>query len=78
LGIQPTSPETGYGCIEGVVTVGDAERTLRAGESVYVPVETRHRIANPGTEPLEIIEVQNGDYLGEDGIVRHEDVYGRA
>jgi mannose-1-phosphate guanylyltransferase/mannose-6-phosphate isomerase len=61
-----------------LVTVGDAERTLRVGESIDVPKETRHRIANPGTEPVEIIEVQNGDYLGEDDIVRHEDVYGRA
>jgi mannose-1-phosphate guanylyltransferase/mannose-6-phosphate isomerase len=60
------------------VTIGDAERTLTTGATAFVPQSAAHRIANPGEEPLEIIEVQRGDYLGEDDIVRHEDVYGRA
>jgi mannose-1-phosphate guanylyltransferase/mannose-6-phosphate isomerase len=67
-----------------VVVSGEAEVTrdgevyrLKEDQSTYVPVNTPHRLANPGTEPLEIIEVQSGDYLGEDDIVRLEDQYGR-
>jgi mannose-1-phosphate guanylyltransferase/mannose-6-phosphate isomerase len=59
------------------VTVGDDCRILEENESVYIPVETTHRLANPGDEPLSIIEVQSGSYLGEDDIVRFDDVYGR-
>ncbi len=59
------------------VTCGDRIFQLREDESAYVPLGTPHRLANPGTEPLEIIEVQSGDYLGEDDIVRLEDRYGR-
>lgn len=62
----------------GVVTVGDERREIRQDQDVYIPVETRHRIENPGTEPLEFVEVQVGPYLGEDDIVRFEDRYGRA
>lgn len=51
---------------------------LSVNESVYIPVGAIHRIENPGTEPLHIIEVQCGEYLGEDDIVRIEDNYGRA
>jgi len=47
-------------------------------ESTFIPVETRHRLENRGVEPLVIIEVQCGDYLGEDDIVRFEDRYGRT
>ena len=47
-------------------------------ESTYIPSNTRHRLANPGTEPLVMIEVQCGDYVGEDDIVRFDDQYGRA
>jgi mannose-6-phosphate isomerase-like protein (cupin superfamily) len=46
-------------------------------ESTYIPIGAVHRIANPGDEPVHIIEVQCGDYLGEDDIVRLEDNYGR-
>jgi mannose-1-phosphate guanylyltransferase/mannose-6-phosphate isomerase len=46
-------------------------------ESTFIPVETRHRLENPGQELLAIIEVQCGDYLGEDDIVRFDDKYGR-
>jgi mannose-1-phosphate guanylyltransferase / mannose-6-phosphate isomerase len=51
---------------------------LQANQSTYIPQETKHRLANPGTEPLEIIEVQTGPYLGEDDIVRFADIYGRT
>ena len=59
------------------VTVGDDTMTLTANQSTYIPPETKHRIENTGDEPLRVIEVQSGDYLGEDDIVRFDDVYGR-
>ncbi len=60
------------------VTRDDDVFLIGANESTYIPVETRHRLENPGSEPLVMIEVQCGDYLGEDDIVRFDDVYGRA
>ncbi|HOZ25325.1 MAG TPA: mannose-1-phosphate guanylyltransferase/mannose-6-phosphate isomerase [Thermomonas sp.] len=51
---------------------------LFANQSTYIPIGAKHRLENPGAEILELIEVQSGDYLGEDDIVRYEDVYGRA
>ena len=51
---------------------------LFANQSTYIPIGAKHRLENPGTEMLELIEVQSGDYLGEDDIVRYEDVYGRS
>ncbi len=51
---------------------------LHANQSTYIPLGARHRLENPGVDMLELIEVQSGDYLGEDDIVRYEDVYGRA
>ncbi|MEQ9519917.1 MAG: mannose-1-phosphate guanylyltransferase/mannose-6-phosphate isomerase [Parvibaculum sp.] len=63
---------------EALVTVGDKVQTLKENESVYIPLETKHRLENPGCEPLSIIEVQSGSYLGEDDIVRFDDVYGRV
>jgi len=51
---------------------------LRANESTYIPVGSKHRIENPGSETLHIIEVQTGEYLGEDDIERFEDRYGRG
>lgn len=51
---------------------------LYANQSAYIPIGARHRLENPGAEMLELIEVQSGDYLGEDDIVRYEDVYGRT
>jgi mannose-1-phosphate guanylyltransferase/mannose-6-phosphate isomerase len=51
---------------------------LHANQSTYIPIGARHRLENPGAEMLELIEVQSGDYLGEDDIVRYDDVYGRA
>lgn len=60
------------------VRVGDEETILERNESTWIPVETLHRLENPGTEDLHLIEVQTGDYFGEDDIERFEDVYGRA
>ncbi|MFH0933258.1 MAG: mannose-1-phosphate guanylyltransferase/mannose-6-phosphate isomerase [Nitrospirota bacterium] len=59
------------------VTIGDKEIFTHENESAYVPKSTLHRLENPGKVPLEIIEVQNGEYVGEDDIVRIEDHYGR-
>jgi len=59
------------------VTRGDEVFLVSENESTYIPIGTRHRLENPGTIPLEMIEVQSGSYLGEDDIVRFEDVYGR-
>ncbi|MET0346371.1 MAG: mannose-1-phosphate guanylyltransferase/mannose-6-phosphate isomerase [Casimicrobiaceae bacterium] len=60
------------------VTCGDDVYDIGANQSTYIPVETRHRLENPGTVPLVMIEVQCGAYLGEDDIVRFDDKYGRA
>jgi mannose-1-phosphate guanylyltransferase/mannose-6-phosphate isomerase len=60
------------------VTVGDDIRALHENESVYIPIGSHHRLANPGRIPLELIEVQVGSYLGEDDIMRLDDVYGRG
>jgi len=59
------------------VTIGDKEFVIHENESVYVPKSTLHRLENPGRVPLEIIEVQNGEYVGEDDIKRVDDIYGR-
>ena len=59
------------------VTCEDRVFTLAEDQSTYIPLGHRHRLANPGKIPLELIEVQSGSYLGEDDIVRFEDVYGR-
>jgi mannose-1-phosphate guanylyltransferase / mannose-6-phosphate isomerase len=59
------------------VVRGDDTFQLSENESTYIPIGVRHRLENPGTVPLEIIEVQSGDYLGEDDIVRYDDHYGR-
>ena len=59
------------------VTLGDDTLTLTANQSTYIPTETKHRLENTGDEPLRVIEVQSGDYLGEDDIVRFDDIYGR-
>lgn len=60
------------------ITNGDKVLTLTENQSTYIPLGEVHRLANPGTIPLEIIEVQSGSYFGEDDIVRFEDTYGRA
>ena len=59
------------------VTRGDDTLYLEENQSTYIPVGTKHRLENPGTVPLLIVEVQSGSYLGEDDIERFEDRYGR-
>jgi mannose-1-phosphate guanylyltransferase/mannose-6-phosphate isomerase len=59
------------------ITRGEETFLLGENESTFIPMGTRHRIENPGKVTLHIIEVQSGSYLGEDDIVRFEDVYGR-
>jgi len=61
----------------GKLTVDDKILIFRENESTYIPVGTKHRLENPGKIPLAIIEVQNGKYLGEDDIVRYDDIYRR-
>ncbi len=65
--------------VSGTAKVQCDERThlVAANESTYIPIGTRHRLENPGVVPLVMIEVQCGDYLGEDDIVRFDDAYGR-
>jgi mannose-1-phosphate guanylyltransferase/mannose-6-phosphate isomerase len=60
------------------VTIGDTEQLVHENESVYVPKSQVHRLENPGKVPLELIEVQVGEYVGEDDIVRLEDIYQRV
>lgn len=60
-----------------LVTRGEDKFLLQENESTYIPLGTKHRLENPGKVPLQLIEVQSGSYLGEDDIVRFEDVYGR-
>ena len=61
-----------------IVTIDNDTTTLAPGESAHIPLGAVHRLENPGPEPLELIEIQQGGYLGEDDIVRLQDVYGRA
>ncbi|MEH6496109.1 MAG: mannose-1-phosphate guanylyltransferase/mannose-6-phosphate isomerase [Pseudomonas marincola] len=63
---------------KGVVTIGEEEKTVQKNDSVYIPVRTPHRLFNPYTTELHLIEVQYGSYLGEDDIVRLDDEYGRV
>jgi mannose-1-phosphate guanylyltransferase/mannose-1-phosphate guanylyltransferase/mannose-6-phosphate isomerase len=60
------------------VTVDDDVRLITENQSVYIPLGARHRLENPGKVPLTLIEVQTGGYLGEDDIIRYEDIYARA
>jgi mannose-6-phosphate isomerase-like protein (cupin superfamily) len=61
-----------------LVTLGTKQTTLQADEAVYIPVNTKHRIENPTDLPMEFIEIQTGDNLDENDIVRFEDIYGRV
>jgi mannose-1-phosphate guanylyltransferase/mannose-6-phosphate isomerase len=60
------------------VVNGEQDLLLRTNESTYIPAGHKHRLENPGVITLVMIEVQSGDYLGEDDIVRFEDIYRRA
>ncbi len=66
--------------IAGIAQVvnGEREFSVRSNESTFIPAGNRHRLSNVGREPLVIIEVQTGDYVEEDDIVRFDDVYGRT
>jgi mannose-1-phosphate guanylyltransferase/mannose-6-phosphate isomerase len=66
--------------VSGTAEVTCDEKVFLLGEnqSTYIPLGSVHRLRNPGKVPLELIEVQSGSYLGEDDIVRFDDVYGRA
>jgi len=66
--------------VSGVARVTRNEEVfdLHENQSTYIPIGARHRLENPGTEMLELVEVQSGSYLGEDDIVRYSDVYGRS
>lgn len=59
------------------VTIGDDVRLVEKNQSVFIPIGEKHSLENPSKEPLELIEVQSGTYLGEDDIIRLSDVYGR-
>lgn len=65
--------------VKGVakVTNGDSVKLVHENESTFVPKSVKHRLENPGKVPLELIEVQNGEYVGEDDIIRFQDQYGR-
>lgn len=63
---------------QGAVRVGDREVAVQTGSAVDIPPLTLHRIANPGDQPLVLIEIQRGDYFGEDDIERFEDDFGRV
>lgn len=60
------------------VTVGDDVKLVTENQGVYIPLGAKHRMANPGKVPMYLIEVQTGSYLGEDDIVRYEDIYDRS
>jgi len=66
--------------VEGIarVTVGDEVKLVTENQSVYIPLGATHRMENPGKVPMVLIEVQTGSYLGEDDIIRYEDVYARG
>ena len=66
--------------VEGTakVTIGDVSQLISENQSVYIPLGEKHRLENPGRLPMALIEVQTGPYLGEDDIVRYEDVYARS
>ena len=63
---------------EATVTVGEDIKKVKINESVYIPLKEKHSLANEGKELIQLIEVQIGNYLGEDDIVRLEDRYGRV
>ena len=63
---------------QALATVNDEEKLFEEGKHIFIPQSARHRLENPGKELLEVIEVQKGDYLGEDDITRYQDDYGRS
>jgi mannose-6-phosphate isomerase-like protein (cupin superfamily) len=80
---RPAEPQAPRGTLRGrggvaEVTCDDKVFHLYPDQSTYIPLGAVHRLANPGKEPLHVIEVQSGDYLGEDDIQRYQDIYGRS
>jgi len=63
---------------EAEITLGEERLFLKPGAAVDIPVETAHRVLNPGSDDLVFIEIQTGTYFGEDDIVRFEDDFGRV
>ncbi len=81
LSLQSHHPRSEHWlAVEGTakVTVDDKVTLLTEGQSVYIPLGAVHRMENPGKVPMVLIEVQTGVYLGEDDIIRYEDIYARA
>ena len=66
--------------VRGIAKIinGESELTLQVNENTFIPAGEKHRLENPGQEVLEVIEVQVGDYLEEDDIIRYEDIYNRT
>ena len=64
--------------VSGTAKVRDVDKILTKNQSIYIPVGTIHYLENPGKVSLELVGVQSGSYLGEDDIVRFEDLYGRS
>ncbi len=60
------------------ITINETCQDYQANAAVYIPIGAKHRLENLSDEPLEIIEVQLGAYLGEDDIIRYDDIYGRS
>jgi len=60
-----------------LITIDEDEHELNSGNHIFIPQGARHRLSNPGTEKIKIVEIQIGDYLGEDDIIRYEDDYQR-
>ncbi|MDD5475111.1 MAG: phosphomannose isomerase type II C-terminal cupin domain [Syntrophales bacterium] len=63
---------------EAIINLGDDLKTLNAGQSIDIPMNVPHRLENGGSRDLVLIEIQTGDYFGEDDIRRMEDDYGRS
>ena len=63
---------------EASLEINQSKFNLSSNESTYIPIGAKHRLSNPGSKPLLLIEVQSGSYLGEDDIIRYEDKYGRG
>ena len=60
------------------IEIDSSKTLLKENQSAYIPLGSKHRLSNPGNQTLMIVEVQSGDYLGEDDIIRFEDSYGRV
>ena len=73
-------PGSGWIVVSGTarVTVDDTVTLMSENQSIYVPLGAVHRLENPGRVPMVLIEVQTGSYLGEDDIVRYDDIYARG